>query len=153
MFFLFAVLVIIQFFHPAKNDSKDYTKDIANVYPVSDTIKKILEKACNDCHSNSTNYPWYSNFQPVAWWLQDHINEGKNHLNFSVFATYSLKRQAHKLHEVAEIIEEEEMPLSSYTLIHKEAILTKEEKNTFINWAKSLSHQINPNQTEKEERD
>lgn len=152
VFYLFCViLVIIQFFHPTKNSSDETSKDIAKYYVVPDSVQQILKKACNDCHSNYTAYPWYSKVQPIAWWLQNHIDEGKHHLNFNEFANYSLKKQAHKLHEVAEVIEEDEMPLSSYTMIHQEARLNKEEKETLIKWANEMSHQVNPNQQENKE--
>ena len=147
--FLVVVLIVIQFLHPAKNNSMNNPNDIATVFPVPDSVQQILKKACNDCHSNYTVYPWYSRVQPVAWWLNNHIEEGKHHLNFSEFAKYTPKKQAHKLHEVAEIIQENEMPLGSYTLIHKEARLSEAEKLLLINWAKNLSVQINPNQTEE----
>ena len=117
----------------------------------SAVVKNVLKKACNDCHSNYTNYPWYCRIQPVGWWIQHHVNEGKHHLNFSDFASYTQKRQVHKLNDMAEVMEEGEMPLSSYTLIHKEAKLTDAENKLLAEWAKNLSHQINPSQTEKEE--
>ena len=150
-FFFLVVVIVIQFFHPSKNSSNETSKDIARSYEVPDSVQQIFKRACNDCHSNHTEYPWYSKVQPIAWWLQDHIDEGKHHLNFNEFANYSLKKQAHKLHELAEMIEEDEMPLSSYTLIHQDAKLSKQEKEILIRWANELSHQINPNQQEKEE--
>jgi hypothetical protein len=98
-------------------------------------VKTILNKACMDCHSNNTRYPWYNNIQPVAFWLANHVDEGKEELNFSEFKTYKLKRQDHKLEEVVEMIQEGEMPLSSYTITHGDAKLTESEKQLLINWA------------------
>jgi hypothetical protein len=92
---LLAILVIIQFFHPAKNQSTEVLPtDIAKVYvaPAPD-VDVILKKACNDCHSNNTVYPWYNNVQPVAWWLNNHIENGKRHLNFSDFGSMRIARQ------------------------------------------------------------
>lgn len=136
------IVVLIQLIRPMPNISDDNSKSITTAYDVPDDIQKMLQRACADCHSNKTNYPWYSKIQPVAWWLNHHIEEGKEELNFSTFATFSLKKQAHKLHEVVEMIEENEMPLSSYTLIHKEAILTEEEKTVLKNWARDLEQKI-----------
>jgi Haem-binding domain len=138
---LLAAFVIIQFFRPAKNTASGpeaYAKDISKVHAVPADVQLILQKACNDCHSNNTEYPWYSNIQPVAWWLNDHVQEGKKELNFSEFAGYNLRRQYHKLEEVEEQVKEGEMPLSSYTLIHKEAKLTETEKNALYNWVNAL---------------
>jgi Haem-binding domain len=139
--FLLGVLVVIQFFRPDKNTAtgpEAYAKDITKVHAVPTDVQLILQKACNDCHSNHTNYPWYSQVQPVAWWLADHIKEGKKELNFSEFAGYKLRRQYHKLEEVEEMVKEGEMPLSSYTLIHKEAKLTDAEKQSLYNWVNAL---------------
>ncbi len=136
---LWAVIVIlisIQFIRPAKNLGEIYTNDdISHSVNVPVEIKNILEKACNDCHSNNTNYPWYTNIQPIGWWLNHHVNEGTGELNFSKFNTYKLRRKLKKLEEIAKQIEEKEMPLSSYTIIHRNAILTEQEQNLLIQWA------------------
>lgn len=140
---LLVALVIIQFIRPERNVvSAMSANDISTKYTVPDDVNKVLQKACNDCHSNNTVYPWYSNIQPVGWWLQNHVNEGKEELNFSEFATYKNKKAAHKLEEVVELVEEGEMPLESYTIVHKEAKLTNEEKATLVAWAKALHQQI-----------
>lgn len=140
---LLVALVIIQFIRPERNVASAMSaNDISTKYTVPDDVNKLLQKACNDCHSNNTVYPWYSNIQPVGWWLQNHVNEGKEELNFSEFATYKNKKAAHKLEEVVELVEEGEMPLESYTIVHKEAKLTNEEKATLVTWAKALHQQI-----------
>jgi uncharacterized membrane protein len=137
------LFVVIQFIRPARNISAATSPgDIAQLYPVPDDVRRILEKACNDCHSNHTNYPWYSNIQPVGWWLQHHVNDGKEELNFSEFSTYTPKRQYHKLRETAEQVEKKEMPLDSYMWIHPEARLTDEERKVLTDWAKSLGEEI-----------
>ncbi len=136
---LLALLVIIQFIRPAKNQSSGKSSnDISAVYTVPADVQTILDKACADCHSNNTSYPWYNNIQPVGWWLANHVNEGKRELNFSEFATYNPKKQHHKLEEVIETVKEGEMPLNSYTWIHKEAVLSEQEKLTLSQWADTL---------------
>jgi hypothetical protein len=105
-------------------------------------VAGILQRACNDCHSNNTHYPWYTNIQPVGWWMQHHVNEGKEELNFSEFGTYTAKRQNHKMEEVAEQIKKGEMPLNSYLWIHKDAKLSDQEKEILISWANGLRRQI-----------
>ena len=94
----------------------------------------ILQTSCFDCHSNYTNYPWYTNIQPIGWWLNHHVDEGKEELNFSEFESYSLKRKLHKLEEIKEMVEEGEMPLSSYTLIHGDTKLSPEQKEILYTW-------------------
>jgi Haem-binding domain len=137
------VLVIIQFFRPVKNlsNTKSLT-GIATVYQVPNEVNVILDKACNDCHSNNTVYPWYAEVQPVAWWLNNHVNEGKAELNFSEFGTYTPARQYHKLEEIKEMIDEGEMPLSSYTLIHSNAKLTDTEKQTLLGWSEGIRNEM-----------
>ncbi len=143
IWFLVIILIGIQFIRPAKNTSADISaKDISTVYTVPVEVSGILKRACNDCHSNNTVYPWYSNIQPVAWWLQHHVNEGKGELDFSEFAGYSAKKQHHKLEEVIEQVKEGEMPLNSYTWIHKDAKLTDAEKLTLSEWAAGLRNEI-----------
>lgn len=105
---LLVVLIVIQFFHPEKNVSTAQSPNhIAAVYNQPDNVRTILNRACNDCHSNNTRYPWYNNIQPVAWWLDYHVQEGKHELNFDEFGTYPLRKQYHKLEEVTEMVKEE----------------------------------------------
>ena len=155
--FLLVMLVIIQLFHPARNRSQGIqSNNISEVYPVPVNVKSILDKACADCHSNNTNYPWYSKIQPVDWWLTGHINDGKRELNFDEFATYELRRQYHKLEEIGKTVKEAEMPLDSYTWIHRNAILSDEEKNLLIDWAgtirTSLKQKYPPDSLERKKR-
>lgn len=134
---LFVALQLI----PRNNDNNGVAVDQASlevVHQVPQEVAAVLQASCYDCHSNHTNYPWYSQIQPVARWLNDHIEEGKAELNFSTFGTYSLKRQYHKLEEIAEQVEEKEMPLSSYTLIHQNAQLNAEQVQLLSAWATNL---------------
>ncbi len=145
LFLLLAVLVIIQFIHPEKNISSAnalLTNDISKVYLVPDNMNQILQTSCYDCHSNNTIYPWYSKIQPVAWWLNNHIVEGKREINFSEFATYRIGRQYKKLDEIIKQVKEDEMPLSSYTLIHRNAGLSADQKLAIANWASSIKDSI-----------
>jgi len=136
---LLAVLVMIQFIRPERNQSATLSEnDISKVYAMPDNIHRFLVKKCYDCHSNNTTYPWYANVQPVGWWLNHHVEEGKEHLDFSEFKTYSPKRAAHKLEELGEVLLEGEMPLESYTLVHRDAVVTAEEVTMVTNWITSL---------------
>lgn len=137
---LAVVLIVIQFFHPAKNASTapQSPNDVAVAYNEPANVHAILSKACNDCHSNNTRYPWYNNIQPVAWWLDHHVQEGKHELNFNEIGSYPLRRQYNKFKEIPEQIKEGEMPLGSYTLIHTDAKLTSQEKATLTDWANSI---------------
>jgi len=136
---LLAAFVIIQFFHPKKNKAEGpQTNYIGNSFAVPANVKDILTKACNDCHSNNTSYPWYSKIQPVDWWMNKHIKEGKKGLNLDEYTNKRLRYQYHKMEELADIVKEGEMPLNSYTWMHKDAKLTKDERDKLINWANSI---------------
>lgn len=129
------ILVVIQFIRPAKNiGTVEGPTDITHTVAVAPDVQNILQKACNDCHSNHTEYPWYYNIQPVAWWLANHVNDGKRHLNFSEFNTYKSKRKLKKLKEVKEEVEDGEMPMDSYLWMHGNAKLTESEKANLYKW-------------------
>ncbi|HVZ26176.1 MAG TPA: heme-binding domain-containing protein, partial [Sediminibacterium sp.] len=96
---LLVILLVMQAFRPARNNSNENSKDISKDYPVPTDVQLILAKACNDCHTNQTRYPWYAEVQPVSWWLNNHIVDGKRHLNFSEFSGYRIARQYKKLEE------------------------------------------------------
>ena len=98
-------------------------------------MESILEVSCKDCHSNNTVYPWYNNFQPVMWFINKHVNEGKAELNFDEYGDYNLRRKYHKMEKIVEVLDENEMPLTSFTIIHRDANLNIEQKTALINWA------------------
>lgn len=97
-------------------------------------IAMILKKACNDCHSNATKYPWYTNVAPLSWWIKGHIDHGRGELNFSEWGTYNLRKKLHKMEEVAEEVEATKMPLLSYAIAHSEAFISKEERAALVKW-------------------
>ena len=101
-------------------------------------VANILKASCYDCHSHETEYPWYTNIAPFSWWIGHHIEEGREHLNFSEWANYEEKKALHKLEEMYEEVEEGEMPLESYLWIHSEAKLSKRQSAALINWVKSI---------------
>lgn len=141
---LVVALVIAQFISPKVNNgaAEPGSDDITVAYNVQAEVTTILKRACYDCHSGHTNYPWYSNVQPVGWWLANHIDDGKRKLNFSEFKKYTTKRKLHKLKEVVEQVTKGEMPLESYLWIHDEAKLTEHDKKLLIDWAKGMTQRI-----------
>lgn len=138
------ILLGIQLIRPAKNQSALVSNSIVNQYNVPDSTAKLLVKACNDCHSNTTVYPWYAEIQPLGWWLNNHIKHGKKALNFDEFTTYAKEDHEHIFDEIIETVTEEKMPLKSYTWLglHKEAKLTEAERLNIINWAKENKHKV-----------
>ena len=140
---LLIVLIIAQFFQPSKNSGQAQSAtDITHVVPVPDTVMALLKIACYDCHSDSTRYPWYNHITPVNWWLKNHIDEGKRHLNYSRYTTGSYKRKMRRLEETADQVEKHEMPISSYLWIHKDAKLTDAQRKLIIDWANNAKDQV-----------
>jgi hypothetical protein len=137
---LIVVLIGVQFIpkDPKNQSSEIQPMAIEIVHTVPDSVLNILKNSCFVCNSNNTNYPWYANIQPADWWLNDHIVEGKDELNFSEFGSYALRRQFHKLKEIEEQVEENEMPLESYTIIHQNAALSATDKQLVTKWAANL---------------
>ncbi|MEC5172071.1 heme-binding domain-containing protein [Chryseobacterium nepalense] len=109
---ILVAFIIIQFFpidktNPAPTPGMDFLK----IKNTQTEIAKLIKVSCYDCHSNETTYPWYSNIAPASWIMKNHIDEGRKELNFSTFAMYEQKDQAHKLQECIEMVESKEMPL------------------------------------------
>ncbi|MET6990136.1 heme-binding domain-containing protein [Sediminicola arcticus] len=132
---LLLALVLIQFYRPEKNvaEYRDVASFEAETKP-SLEIKSILENNCYDCHTNKTKYPWYAEIAPISYVIADHVEEGSEHFNVSKWESYNRKKKDHKLDELMEEVEEGEMPIKEYSLIHGD--MTKEEKEALINWAK-----------------
>lgn len=136
---LLIAFIVIQFFGIDKSvPDTSPESDFIAVYSPPSEVESILKSACYDCHSNETIYPWYSNIQPVGWWLQDHIDHARNHVNFSTWSEYSQEDKTDILEELAEEVDEGGMPLESYTWIHEEARLTDQQRETLVNWTENL---------------
>ena len=138
------IFLLIQLYQPARNISfeQDITGNFTKVYNVPKNVEIILRTSCYDCHSNNTYYPWYSYIQPARFFMERHIKEGKEELNFNEFGNYSKRRQNSKLKAISKEIESNEMPLSSYTLIHKNAILTASQKKKVLDWINKIEDSI-----------
>lgn len=133
------VLVIAQFFGPDTNNGSLESVEpfLAETNPPAE-VKEILYTCCFDCHSNHTEYPWYSKITPINYWINSHVNEGKDELNFSKWDDYGTQKKNHKFEEMIDLIETKEMPLSSYTWVHREANLSHDKIREVINWAQQV---------------
>jgi len=137
---ILVVFILIQFIRPEKNVSGDKTNDISTIMEIPNDANEILKTSCTDCHSNTTVYPWYSEIAPVSWYLASHVNDGKEHLNFSEWASYNKDQQKHILKDLLEELEDHEMPLKSYLIIHKDAEMTKNQYETLLSWVKTIPY-------------
>ncbi|HEV8592529.1 MAG TPA: heme-binding domain-containing protein [Pyrinomonadaceae bacterium] len=136
---LAAAVIIAQFIQPDRtNPPVNAAETLEASAAVPDDVKNVLSRACADCHTSNTSYPWYSKVSPVSWWMQNHINEGRHELNFSQWATFSDKRKNRKLDEICEQVRSREMPLPSYLWIHRDSKLSDDEINLLCSWTESM---------------
>lgn len=140
----FIVFLLMQLYQPVRNIQYGPVPamDISKTYVIPVNVETILKTSCYDCHSNNINYPWYSNIQPIRLFMDSHIKEGKENLNFSEWGNYSSRKQGNKLNEISKQIEKGEMPLTSYTLIHRNAILTPVQKEEVIDWIDKMKDSL-----------
>lgn len=133
-----ALFILIQFIRPEKNDSKNEMYAMSTVMEIPIEVNKIIQTSCADCHTNSTNYPWYSEIAPASWYLAQHVKEGKEHLNFSEWTAYNKDQQEHIIEDMKEVLNDREMPLKSYLLIHKDAKLTENQYQILYDWVNTI---------------
>lgn len=140
---LLVAFVGIQFVPTERNQSETIPKtDFMVSEKVPNNIEILIKESCYDCHSNNTDYPWYNKIQPAAWFLEDHITEGKKELNFNDWGNYSDRRKNSKLNSIIHQIEDEEMPLDSYVLIHRDADLSNKERQDLVTYFKILKQKL-----------
>ncbi len=136
---LAVVFLLSQFLQPDRTTPTNApVQDIVAITAASDTVADLLRVACYDCHSDHATYPWYSYITPVNFWLQQHVNEGREELNMSAWGDRSEKWQRHKAKESVEMLEEGEMPPLSYTLMHRNADLSADQRARLIAFFQGL---------------
>ena len=133
------LIAAIQFITIDKeNPTADFNKDFIQITNPPEEFAQIIKSSCYDCHSYHTKYPWYSNVAPVSWLLKNHVEDGRKHLNFSIWTDYKEAKKNHKIEECIEVIESEEMPMKGYILLHDEADLTPEQRKRLTTWFLSV---------------
>ncbi|WP_223600735.1 heme-binding domain-containing protein [Chryseobacterium sp. GVT01B] len=130
------IFLLIQIIQPVRNI--DYgqvpSTDISKVYKLPENVQSVLRNSCYDCHSNSTHYPFYSYIQPLSYYLEKHIKNGKEELNFNEWGSYSHRKQTNKLESIVNQIQQKKMPLTSYTYLHPEAKLSEKQLEEIVHW-------------------
>jgi hypothetical protein len=146
-------LVLAQFVPVSRtNPPVDSSKTLAATVPVPPEVAVILQRSCQDCHSNLTRWPWYSHIAPVSWGVWRDVTGARNHLNLSEWGAYSERRKDTRLGDIVEQVTSGEMPDSKYLWIHRDAKLSAQDKKTLIDWAeatrKNLSYKKVPAATD-----
>jgi Haem-binding domain len=127
-----SAVVLMQVFRP------DYTNPpVEGDIAAPPEVASILRRACYDCHSNETTWPWYSQLAPVSWLVARDVTQGRRELNFSMWQGYPAKRKAKKLEEIASEVQEGEMPMAIYVPLHPQAKLSDADKAALVSWAKT----------------
>lgn len=140
---LLVLLIVGQFIRPDTSlPSNDPSQDLMVQTQPGAEVADLLRAACYDCHSNETKYPWYVNITPVNWWLQHHVNEGREEFNMSEWGGHRAKWQRHKAEEAMELVKEGEMPLDSYTWGHPEARLKAGQRAVLTTYFSELMSAI-----------
>jgi hypothetical protein len=140
---LAALVVAAQAVRPARtNPPVDPQKEITAHMQVDPAVMSTLSRACNDCHSNRTEWPWYSNVAPVSWLVAHDVNDGREELNFSEWGASKEKEPGKLLGKICSEVTEGEMPMATYTLIHPQAKLTREEVQNVCRWTNSIASNV-----------
>jgi hypothetical protein len=137
-----AAMIIGQFFRPQKNLGTVTPEHIFEQEKLPPEIKTMITNSCLDCHSNHTNYLWYHKIAPVSWMINNHIVEGKKKLNFSEWGKLNAFDKIGILGKICDEVEDGDMPIKPYTLMHKKARLSEEEKGVLCAWTEKLSEEV-----------
>jgi hypothetical protein len=141
------LLIVAQFFRPAKtNPPVDQSMTIAAHTEMNPQVAAILDRACQDCHSNSTRWPWYSHVAPVSWFVIDHVNHGRSHLNLSEWGHYEPTEASNQLRNMCREVRSGVMPLDSYTWMHRAAVISQDDIKILCDWTTAERARLN-NQT------
>src|ERR1044071_3685433 len=128
---LVLVLIVIQFVPVSRTNPPERGKA-----PAPPEVQSILQRACYDCHSNETTWPWYSHVAPISFLISHDVNEGRREVNFSLWDQYNAQRQARKRKEIVEQVQSGEMPQWYYVLLHPPAKLSDADKEAIIKWSR-----------------
>ena len=139
---LVVAFLAAQFFNPKKNYQPLTENHLFVVAQVPDRIQETLKNACLDCHSDQTNYQWYHRIAPVSFFINNHIVEGKNELNMSKWGQLTALEKISLLNKISEEINGGNMPLLSYTAIHRKARLSQEQKDDISAWTETYGMEI-----------
>ena len=143
---LAVVFAALQFIRPARtNPPVDESRTISAHTRITPEVATILDRSCNDCHSNQTRWPWYSNVAPVSWFVVNHVNDGRREMNFSDWAQYSQDERERYLKKICLEVKQGAMPLRSYLRLHHEAKLSSDDLKTLCDWTSMESQRISQN--------
>ncbi len=129
------LFILIQLKRPARtNPAVDPSHTIEAHTQISPQVAAILNRSCSDCHSNKTEWPWYTNVAPLSWWITDHVDQGRKNMNISEWGGLDQNRRDKKLRQICDEVEDGAMPLSTYLPMHPKARLSEPDKKALCDW-------------------
>ena len=129
------LFVLLQLKRPARtNPASESSQSIEAHVQMTPQVKDILDRSCRDCHSNKTDWPWYTNVAPLSWWITDHVNQGRTSLNLSEWGKLDKERQDKKLRQICDEVDDGAMPFPSYLPMHPKAKLSEQDKKILCDW-------------------
>ncbi|MEN8156361.1 MAG: heme-binding domain-containing protein [Bacteroidota bacterium] len=131
---LIGIVVVMQFFQPEKNQGEATESDMVSMLEAPERVADVLKNSCYDCHSNHTEYPWYSRISPVSWFMNMHVTSGREELSFSEYGKLEKSGQIGVLSDICDVVESGSMPLKSYLLMHGNARLDQAAKEALCDW-------------------
>lgn len=140
---LLLALLVIQLFQPARtNPPIDPQREVHAFVPADAAAAAVIQRSCNDCHSHSTVWPWYSHVAPASWLVVSDVNRGRKAMNFSDWAAYRPEEQQKQLTEICKEVSEGEMPGFSYTMMHRNARLSQTDIAAVCGWTRSSARRV-----------
>ena len=140
------IFAVLQFTSPSRtNPPFDEKQTLQAITNVPSDVSAVFARSCNDCHSNQTNWLWYTHVAPASWFTVGHVNDGRAELNFSEWGSYGERMKGSRLSAICAHIEQGSMPLPSYTLLHRDAPLSPDEVKMICEWTKKESMSITGN--------
>lgn len=140
------IFILMQLKRPARtNPPVDPSHTIEAHTQISPQVAEILNRSCRDCHSNKTEWPWYTNFAPVSWWITDHVNTGRKDMNLSEWGQMDHDRQDKRLRQICDEVDEAAMPLPSYLPMHPKAKLSEQDKKALCDWTEAERERLSGN--------
>jgi hypothetical protein len=139
IFALAAFLIVIQFVQPRRTNPPIVpSRALAAHVPVPEAVQSILMRACGDCHSNRTVWPWYSHVAPLSWVIVDDVNQGRRHMNLQDSEARATRAATDRPFDLCKEVREKGMPPFTYRMMHKDARLAPQEIDALCSWSQSL---------------
>ncbi|MDQ0067093.1 heme-binding domain-containing protein [Chryseobacterium lathyri] len=139
LFWTLVVFAMMQFISIDKvNKPVNTAVNFVDAKKTPEKIRSLIKGACYDCHSNETVYPKYAYVAPISWSVKSHVNEGREHLNFSVWGTYNKELKESMLSKSIQTVQSKVMPMPGYIVYHKEANLTEAERTLLVQYFEEM---------------